>query len=177
MAALNSAIPAPPAFNPDSFSRLIREESDGYELDAKRRMVEGALADLEARNRQYEEILNEVVDGLIVAMAQVSLDQAPLNDVDDIVDKFEEFETEHRQLRAEFEQRGHNDLRWLVRVRPEATKLMNDAFAGFLARFDRLGEIYRDLRWKLMAAQATLSPSDGVGKIHGKLTDLAKLPK
>lgn len=88
-------------------------------------------------------------------------------DVEQTIDNLERDEKQVIRQLEDFKKQVSSAIREQSRVNREALPVLNDLLALATKTFTSEAVMFRDVRWKLMAAEARYQPSDGVGPVHG----------
>jgi hypothetical protein len=105
------------------------------------------------------------------------LKQGAQFDIDPVIQGLIETEGSNAKERQRAEKAMTEILRIAAKSRPDLLSALNEALSAELSDINRLAELHRDARWRLMEARAFYQPSEGIGAIRGQHTDLEDLLK
>jgi hypothetical protein len=94
------------------------------------------------------------------------------NDVDRLIEDFQQHEMEENEARARIERTSLAKI-----TNSDLLKAANKALATYLDLSRSVSQAYHDARWRLMEARAKFMPSAPTGRVHGDVTDLDALIK
>ncbi len=147
-------------------SNLLSEIASEQQFDAAKRHVDRFFAQDDQAFEGYATVVRSTVEDMIKL-----LEAGAAVDVEDLVDSLLDAERRDQAQRRSIEREAEKVFREISRRRPDAMPLTNKTVQSFLGRVDRLAELHRDARWRLMTARAQYQPSRGEGPVHGLATD------
>jgi hypothetical protein len=106
------------------------------------------------------------------ATAQRNIAAGFANDVDRLIEDFQQHEMEENEARARIERTSLAKI-----TNSDLLKAANSALATYLDLSRSVSQAYHDARWRLMEARAKFMPSAPTGVVHGDVTDLDALIK
>ena len=119
---------------------------------------EHALASYEDAKKQTQEYLHTIDDMLA---------RQPDLDIDQWIDVAEEAEDRFLEDKNSLSREIATLIKNIANTHPEAIAVLNDFKAEAVRAHNQMAALFRDTRWKLMAARAAVQTGPGIGAIHG----------
>jgi hypothetical protein len=115
-------------------------------------------------------LISAIEESAVTAEQRIAAGLA--NDVDRLIEDFQQHEMEENEARAKIERTSLAKI-----ANADLLKAANKALATYLDLSRSVSQAYHDARWRLMEARAKFMPSAPTGRVHGDVTDLDALIK